>query len=218
MPLRDTPPAARLLLASRSADKAREIREILEPVLPCGLITLDELGIETTADEEHLEAFETFRENALAKARHFARAARMPVIADDSGLVVDAIGGAPGVRSRRFSGRADLSGKALDDANNATLLSRLDGTPALRRTARYVCAAVLLIPKRPPLAAIGAVSGVILEQPVGIAGFGYDPLFYVPQLGLTFAQVGAAVKHRWSHRAAAFRALATCLSQSTFQG
>ncbi|HSH46308.1 MAG TPA: non-canonical purine NTP pyrophosphatase, partial [Longimicrobiales bacterium] len=123
-------PSARstLLLATRSGHKADEIRKILDP-LGLRVETLADRGIEPLDEEEGVEAFETFRENAVAKARYFARRADATVLADDSGLRVDALDGAPGVRTKRFSGRSDLEGQALDDANNALLLERLNGVP-----------------------------------------------------------------------------------------
>lgn len=198
----------RVLLATRSADKAREIRHILASVPGLTLITLTDLGLEPDPAEEALEVFETFQENAAAKARHFARLASLPVIADDSGLRVDALGGAPGVRTKRFSGRTDLAGRNLDEANNLFLLERLRGVPPQARGARYVCAAVLAFPDGRIVAGLGSCRGEITTAPRGDGGFGYDPLFYVPALGRTFAEIPAAEKNRISHRSRAFRALA----------
>src|SRR5690606_33092606 len=196
----------------RSADKAREIREILASVPGLTLLTLSDLGIEPDAAEEELEAFETFQENAAAKARHFARLASLPVLADDSGLRVDALGGAPGVRTKRFSGRSDLSGRDLDQANNLVLLERLRGVPREARGARYACAAVLAVPDGRTVTGLGSCRGEIATAPRGAGGFGYDPLFYVPALGHTFAEIPAARKNRISHRSRAFRALAALRS------
>jgi len=198
----------RVLLATRSADKAREIREILATVPGMALITLTDLGLGPDPAEEELEVFETFQENAAAKARHFARLTSLPVLADDSGLRVDALGGAPGVRTKRFSGRAELSGRDLDAANNAFLLERLQGVPPEARGARYVCAAVLAFPDGRIIVGLGSCRGEIASAPRGTGGFGYDPLFYVPALGRTFAEIPAAEKNRISHRSRAFRALA----------
>jgi XTP/dITP diphosphohydrolase len=201
--------AAPLVLATRSADKAREIRAILagarHPIL-----TLEETGLAYDPAEEAVEDADTFLGNARAKARYYAARTGRPVVADDSGLVVDALDGAPGVYSKRFSGRADLAGLALDRANNDLLLLRLQGVPEERRTARYVCAAVLAWPgdPRPPLAAIGTCEGLIATAASGDGGFGYDPLFLVPELGATFGTLPADEKNRRSHRGRAFRALA----------
>lgn len=198
--------SAPLVLATRSADKLREIQQILATVVRRPIVSLADLGIEESYDEAGIEAFDTFRENALAKAAHFGRLTGAPALADDSGLVVDALHGEPGVRSRRFSG-STLRGAALDSANNRELLRRLADTPADRRTAHYVCSAALVAPDGRRFAAIGTCSGVILDAPAGSGGFGYDPLFYLPRLGATFGEVEADEKHRLSHRARAFRAL-----------
>lgn len=200
---------SRLVIASRSPDKLREIRAILEPVHRCTLLSLQDAGIDAAPDEEHLERFETFRENALAKARYFSARTRLPVLADDSGIEVAALGGAPGVRSRRFAERADLDGVALDLANNQLLLERLRDVAAPERTARYVCAAVLLVPgEAAPRTALGTCRGRILDAPRGTGGFGYDPLFWLEETGCTFGELPDSEKHRFSHRAHAFRALA----------
>jgi XTP/dITP diphosphohydrolase len=196
------------VLASRSRDKAREIREILTPALHARIVTLDEAGIDEGDAEDGIEAHHTFLANAHAKAAHFMRITQRPTIADDSGICVDALGGAPGVRSRRFARQAGLHGAALDHANNARLLLDLDRTPDDRRTAHYTCAAVLHLPDGSRFSAIGTCSGIILRQPRGDRGFGYDPLFLVPDLGLTFGEASRDQKHRRSHRARAFRALA----------
>ncbi len=198
----------RFLLGTRSPDKLREIREILAPV-DVDVVSLAELAVPTSPEEESIEAFATFRENALAKARYFARLTGLPTMADDSGLEVEALDRAPGVYTKRFSGRTDLSGKALDEANNRLLLEKLAGLPEARRGARYVCAAAVAHPDGRTLAAIGTTAGRIATTPSsGTGGFGYDPLFFVPDLGATFADVSAEEKHDRSHRSRAFRALA----------
>lgn len=202
--------AGPLLIASRSADKVREIRAILEPVIGARLISLTDAGVPPDSAEDDVEAYPTFRENALAKAAYFARLTRMNVLADDSGIEVDALDSAPGVLSRRFAVRPGLSGVALDQANNQLLLRKLTGVPAARRGARYVCAAVLLChDARPPITALGTCRGIILDAPRGNGGFGYDPLFLFPPMELTFGELSAEQKHRFSHRARAFRALAS---------
>lgn len=205
-----------LLLATRSAHKAAEIRRILAP-LDLRVETLADRGIPEDAAEDGLEVFETFRENALAKAGHFAALADAPVLADDSGLRVDALDGEPGVRTKRFSGRADLSGQPLDDANNALLLEKLAGVPEEERGARYVCAAVLAWPDRRALHALGTVRGRIATEPAGGGGFGYDPLFHAFELGARFAEVPEQDKDAISHRARAFRALAAALQASPWR-
>lgn len=207
--------ARRVLVATRSAHKLEEVRAILGDSLrvhgePVDLVDLRTIGIEPSPDEESIEAFDTFIDNALAKARYFAERSGLPVIADDSGIVVHALNGEPGVRSKRFSGRDDLSGQALDDANNRLLLERLTGVPDERRGAHYVCAAALVGAAAGPLIAIGTCSGTILHEPTGEGGFGYDPLFRVTELGRSFGELGPNEKHLVSHRGRAFRALLAC--------
>lgn len=204
----------RLLLATRSAGKRRE----LEPMLRAhGWDVVDLDGAELPEDldqEDALEVAETFEENALAKARYFHAVSGLPVVADDSGLSCDALGGAPGVRSKRWSGRAERDGAALDAANNEMLLSALAGaalSAAVRgvaptRAARYVCAAAFVDGAR-ELVARGETQGWILEREVGTGGFGYDPLFYSDELGTTFGMVTREEKARVSHRARAVEAL-----------
>jgi XTP/dITP diphosphohydrolase len=206
--------AAPFVLATRSGDKAREIRAILAAA-GHALLTLEEAGLAYDPAEEEVEDADTFLGNARAKARFYAARTGRPVLADDSGLVVDALGGAPGVFSKRFSGRADLTGADLDRANNDLLLQRLEGVPLEQRTARYVCAAVLAWPdpRRQPLSAIGTCEGLIATAPEGDGGFGYDPLFLVPDLGATFGTLPPDEKNRRSHRGRAFRTLALLLEE-----
>lgn len=203
-------PRPPLLLATRSRHKAAEIARILHP-LDLRVETLEDAGVEERPEEEGIEAYETFRENAVAKARYFADRLGRPALADDSGLRVDALAGDPGVRTKRFCGREDLDGQALDDANNALLLEKLEGVPDEERGGRYVCCAAVAWPRGGHLAAVGTVVGRIARELRGAGGFGYDPLFFVPALDARFAEVEAAVKNRMSHRARAFRALAAAL-------
>lgn len=203
----------RVLVATRSHHKLAEVRAILGGTLriaggPVELVDLDTAGIPPDAREDEIEAFASFRENALAKARHFAARSGLPTVADDSGIVVHALGGAPGVRSKRFSGRDDLSGRELDDANNALLLERLAGVPDDERTAHYVCAAACVLPQSGAIVALGTSAGRILHAPAGTGGFGYDPLFRVPGVGRSFGELDSDAKHALSHRGRAFRALA----------
>ena len=192
-----------MLLATRSAGKLRELRPLFAER---GLTVLDlvEAGIAETPAEDALEIFETFEENALAKGRYFAALSGLPVAADDSGIAVDALQGQPGVRSKRWSGRSDLSGQALDDENNRLLLERLAGVAD--RRARYVCAAAFVDGAR-EVVRRGEVSGEITSEPRGVNGFGYDPYFASDELGKTFGVATLAEKARVSHRARAFRAL-----------
>jgi XTP/dITP diphosphohydrolase len=191
------------LLATRSVGKLREL-EPLFAVAGIRVITLDRAGIAESADEPAIEAFSTFEENALAKARYFRDTSGLSTFADDSGLETYALGGAPGVRSKRWSGRDDLTGRGLDEANNAELLRALRS--ASDRRGRYVCVAALASQDK-ELVRRGEVEGEILEEPRGREGFGYDPLFLSTELGMTFGEASLADKERVSHRARAFREL-----------
>ena len=194
----------RIALATRSEGKLAELRPMFDEA-GIAIVDLNELGIAETPDEDKLEAFETFEENALAKARYFHRlTSGMPTIADDSGLEVRALRGAPGVRSKRWAARPDLKGLALDAANNARLVSELRG--ALDRRCRYVCVAAFVSATR-ELVRRGEAEGEVLEVPRGSAGFGYDPYILSRDLGRTFAEVSRAEKEQVSHRGRAFRAL-----------
>lgn len=193
------------MLATRSEGKVRELRPMFA-VAGFEVVDLRSIGIPELPDEEHLEQADTFEENALAKARYFHRLSGMPTVADDSGIEVAALAGAPGVRSKRWSGRADLDGQALDDANNALLLARL--APLSDRSARYVCAAAYC-DAREELVERGETAGVITHVPRGTGGFGYDPYFESSELegGHTFAEVSREEKSRVSHRGRAFAKL-----------
>ena len=200
---------SRVLLATRSLHKVREIRRILATVFAGDVLTLDDVGIPPSADEDAIEAFDTFRENAIAKATWFLERSGLPTLADDSGITVSALNGAPGVRSRRFSARPGLDGAALDDANNTAILDLLRDVPTGRRDARYTCVVAFRLPRSDrELDFIGTASGTIADAPRGGGGFGYDPLFLLPRIGATFAEVPPDIKHAWSHRGRAFRALA----------
>ncbi|NIQ59624.1 MAG: non-canonical purine NTP pyrophosphatase, partial [Gammaproteobacteria bacterium] len=148
-------------------------------------------GVEYDPEEEDIEVFDTFQANAMAKARYFVDMIGKPVLADDSGLCVDALDGAPGVRTKRFSGRDDLAGQDLDDANNRALLAALEGVPDEERAAHYVCVAVLLTPSGVSASAVGTFSGRIGHAPRGSGGFGYDPIFELPERGVTVAELHA---------------------------
>lgn len=202
-----------VLLATRSTDKAREIREILSAVRAISIMSLEDAGIDEVAEEAGIEAFETFLDNARAKADWFGRRSGLPTLADDSGLCVDALDGAPGVRSRRFAADAGPDRLGQDAANNALLLRRLEGVSAERRGAAYVCAAVLRLTDGRFVEAVGSVRGRIADAPAGDGGFGYDPLFFLSEANATFGEVPPSVKHRYSHRARAFRALAASLDE-----
>jgi XTP/dITP diphosphohydrolase len=200
-----------LLIATRSVGKLRELRPMIraagyEPV------TLDDAGIALLSEEESVEAFDTFEENAMAKARYYlaraaARGDRAPglVLADDSGLEVAALGGEPGVRSKRYSG-APLHDVALDDANNAKLIGALHAMDTTDRRARYVCIAAVASAQGECFAR-GECPGVILESPRGDGGFGYDPFFFSVELKKSFGEATRDEKERVSHRARAVGAV-----------
>jgi XTP/dITP diphosphohydrolase len=170
--------------------------------------SLDDAGLVPTAEEDDLEVYDTFEGNACAKARWYARRLGRPVVADDSGLVVPALGGRPGVHSKRWSGRADLEGAALDAANNAQLVAAV--TPLSDRRAHYVCVAAWSDGTR-EITARGETHGSLLVAPRGDGGFGYDPYFLSEDLGVTFAEASREAKAAVSHRGRAFRALVDAL-------
>ena len=201
----------RLVVATRSEHKLRELRQLLE--LERGeLVSLDDLGV----DGEPVEDARTFEANAAKKARWAARATGLPALADDSGLEVDALGGGPGVRTRRYAGE-----QATDDDNNRKLLAALDGLPPGRRGARYICVLAVALPDgagpRGGLTVTtrrGITRGRIATEPRGHGGFGYDPIFEPesePPGGRTFGQWSAEAKNAISHRGRAARRMAPVL-------
>ncbi len=203
------------LLATRSEGKLRELRQIFAD-FQLDVIDLSAAGIERRAVEDDLERYATFEENALAKARYFfERGNGIPAFADDSGLCVDALDGAPGVFSKRWSGRNGVPESEVDVANNEKLVESMRGARAdqglrFTDTAKYVAVAAykdsgIEVVRR------GEISGRILEQPRGSGGFGYDPFFESPDLGGTFAESALRNTATVSHRARAFRELLTAL-------
>ena len=196
-----------VLLATRSEGKLRELRPLFT-ALGFEVIDLEGGGLPETAAEDGLEQFDSFEENALAKGRYFSSLSGLPVVADDSGLEVRALGGAPGVHSKRWSGRTDLRGDALDAENTALLLRSLGASTD--RAARYVCAAAFVDGER-EIVRRGDATGRIVIAPRGTGGFGYDPYFESDALSHTFGEVSTAEKERVSHRARAFRALIEAL-------
>lgn len=188
----------RLVLASGNPGKIREIGALLAP-LAIEVVPQSALGIDE-AEEPH----DTFLENALAKARHASRASGLPALADDSGLSVDALGGAPGVHSAYYAGR-DGDRETRDARNNAKLLASLKE----ERKAHYTCVMVLArnFQDENPLVAEGLWHGEIARAPRGSNGFGYDPLFFIRELRKTAAELDPAVKNRISHRGIALARL-----------
>ena len=189
-----------IVLASGNPGKKAEIEQLLAP-FGTRVVTQVELGV-TEAEEP----FETFRENALAKARHVCFATRLPALADDSGLCVDALGGAPGVHSARYA-----SEPKSDQRNNEKLLAEMSSQD--NRSARYVC--VLVLMRGPgdtqPLVAEAEWHGEIARAPRGSGGFGYDPYFLVPERGKTAAELAPEEKNRISHRGQALQKLLALL-------
>lgn len=195
----------RLVLASNNAKKLVELQALFTP-LGIELVAQNTLGI-GEAEEPH----GTFVENALAKARHAAAASGCPAIADDSGLSVDALGGAPGVLSARY---ATLFGGPKDDAeNNRVLLQQLQGRTDRRARFVSVLVAVRSAQDPEPLVAMGRWQGEVLGELRGDGGFGYDPLMFIPTLGKTVAQLGAEEKNRHSHRAQAARQMLALMQE-----
>ena len=192
----------KLVLATRNPGKVRELSQLLSP-----------LGYEVLSLEhfpgvpEVVEDGATFKDNAVKKATAVARHTGQLALADDSGLEVDYLGGAPGVRSARFAGEGHD-----DRANNEKLLRLLAGVPPEKRTARFRCVVAVATPEGKVLTTEGTCEGIIAEEPRGEGGFGYDPLFYVPSCGKTFAELEPEVKNRISHRGRALALMREILS------
>ena len=203
----------RLVLASNNAKKLAELRAMLAG-LGVGLVAQDELGI-AESEEPHA----TFIENALAKARHAASAAQGPAIADDSGLCVDALGGAPGVISAHYAvelpadGDREARRRQQDAANNRHLLQQLEGVPDRRAHFISTLVAVRHAEDPQPLVAVGRWPGEILTAPRGDQGFGYDPLMFSPDLACTVAEMDAALKNQHSHRSRAMAQMQALLRE-----
>ena len=206
-------PPSRLIVATSNPGKLREFKALLEGVrvdgAPYELLSLADVHLPSP-----LESGDSFLANAMLKAEHAAACSGTAALADDSGLEVDALGGAPGIYSARYAqGEASFE-QNFDAANNAKLLRELNGLPLERRTARYQCALVLIDARFPaPLIAQGSWEGVILDAPRGAGGFGYDALFWLPDQQQTAAQLSPQDKNRLSHRGKALRALRTALMQ-----
>ena len=191
-----------ILIATANPGKAAEYRRIFEA---------KGVAVKTLADlSEHYEIDEngtTFEENALIKAQTLMNALQIPVLADDSGLIVDALDGAPGIHSARYAGDHD------DEANNRKLLKELKDVPAEQRTARFHCSIVVVRPNVAPLSVAGEAEGRILFEKQGQDGFGYDPLFLYPPLNKSFAELTMTEKNEVSHRGRAVEKLAAKFDQ-----
>lgn len=201
----------KLLAATRSAGKQREFRRVLEPA-GIEVVFPDDVGLYPTQVEDQLELGGSFEINATRKAEHFARLSGLPTVADDSGLEVLSLGGAPGVRSRRWAG-ATGTDVEVDAANNAELLRRLTGATGVRRGAQYRCVLVYLTAHGAlPRVFEGSCGGRILEEPKGQGGFGYDPYFFSEELGKSFGEASPEEKDAVSHRGRALRDLSAGLA------
>lgn len=184
-----------LLLATTNPGKARELLAILSEA-PCQWVTLADLGISVEVEESG----HTFAENALLKARTYCQMTGLPTLADDSGLEVDALGGEPGVSAKRYAGE-----NATDPQRIAFLLQKMQGVPWGRRTARFRSVIALAFPDGRTYTVEGVLEGVIAFAPQGTGGFGYDPVFYLPEKGKTVAQLSIEEKNAISHRGRAAR-------------
>ena len=201
------PVERKILVASSNPGKVAELRTCLGTEVQW-------LGL---SDFEHIGGIEedgaTFAENARKKAGHYARAAGVWTIADDSGLVIDALDGAPGVKSARFTGEKDADRSLIDHKNMAKVLKLLEGVPKEKRTARFVCCLCLASPEKILAETKGALEGLINDKPIGENGFGYDPIFFVPQLNKTVAQLTPEEKNAISHRGNAIKKLKPALEK-----
>jgi len=203
----------KILAATRSRGKQEEIRRILHPG-GLQVVFPDDVWLRESTEDDALEAADTFEGNARKKAEYFVRLSSLPTLADDSGLEVMALGGAPGVRSKRWAGVSG-SPSEVDAGNNAELLRRLTGLREAQRVARYRCVLVFLRQAGAvPIVSYGDCTGRILEEPRGSGGFGYDPLFFSDELGKTFGEASAQEKDAVSHRARALRAFSQALKAS----
>jgi len=183
-----------VILATTNTGKVRELVALLAD-LPASVSSLADWPEPIKVIEDGI----TFEENAIKKAKEVAQRTGKIALADDSGLEVDALGGAPGVYSARFAGE-----NATDAENNQKLLEMLQGIPLPKRTARFRCAVAIATPQGKVVTTMGTCEGLIGEMPQGEHGFGYDPLFYVPEYGKTFAELELVIKNQISHRAKAF--------------
>jgi XTP/dITP diphosphohydrolase len=203
-----------LLIATGNAGKVKEIRHELEQAAYPGdwLSSLEVLGLKDlpSPPPECVEDRPTFVGNATKKARHYAEISGFLTLADDSGLCVDAINGAPGVYSARYAG---ITGHGADEANNRKLLQEIDKVPDENRQARFVCAMALASPSADLAVMVDDVAGMLLRAPRGMNGFGYDPLFYFPEFNQTTAELDMATKSRISHRGKALRRMLAWMAE-----
>lgn len=199
----------KLVIASNNAHKVREIKQILSPWFD-DVVSLKDMGVSI----EVVEDGKTFEENAAKKAREVhALLPDCAALADDSGLMVDALGGAPGVYSARYSGVGPMGEGATDEKNNQKLLAEMKNVPDGQRACRFVSCIALVRPGKEMLLARGTCEGVVGREEKGDGGFGYDPLFVIPELSKTYAEITAEEKNAISHRGAALREMHRLLEQ-----
>ena len=200
----------KILVATTNPGKAAELQAMLDADI--NWLTLADFPDTTEVEEDGT----TFIENACKKAIGYANATGLWTIADDSGLVIDALGGAPGIESARFSGQKSEDRMLIDHKNIAKVLSLLKGVPSDKRTARFVCSLCLASPEEVLIQTQGALEGLITEKEIGENGFGYDPIFFVPNLQKTVAQLNREEKNAISHRGNAIRKLKPLLEKLLF--
>ena len=196
----------KFIVASRNKGKLREIEEILRN-FPFKVISMEEAGVYKNIEENG----ETFEQNALIKAREVFKSVKEIVMADDSGLEVDFLNGAPGIYSSRFAGE-----NSTDQQRNSKLLKLLEGVPFEKRRARFVCTIAVLFPDEKYFTVKGTCEGYIGYEPVGKNGFGYDPLFFLPEYNMTMAQMEPSQKHKISHRGKALKLMVEKLLEMGF--
>lgn len=196
-----------ILVSSTNPGKLAELREMLGG-------EIDWVGLSDFPNAPEIEEDgETFAENARKKATGYAKQTGLWTLADDSGLVIDALGGQPGVKSARFSGEKSENRKLLDHKNMAKVLKLLANIPREKRTAKFVCCVCLASPEKILIETSGELAGLIAEKEIGENGFGYDPIFFVPRLDKTVAQLTADEKNAISHRGNAIRKLKPLLDE-----
>ncbi len=194
----------KLAVATRNPHKIREIERLFRDT-PIRLVSLAELGLEEKPEEKRLETYPSFARNALAKAQYFHDRTGLPMMAEDSGIRVDALGGAPGPRSKRYAPPEMQAEFGVDRANNLHLVRQLRDVPDEKRTAHFHCAVAIVLADMSRVFA-SRVDGLILREPRGTGGFGYDPLFLLPERGVTTAELTLEEKNAISHRGQAMRA------------
>ena len=197
----------RILVASTNLGKLKELREMLGGEIEWA--SLSDFPNVSEIEEDG----KTFAENARKKAIGYAKATGLWTLADDSGLVVDALGGQPGVKSARFAGAKDKDRKIIDRKNINKLLALLKNVPKGKRQARFVCCLCLASPEKVLIETEGKLEGIIIDKPAGDNGFGYDPIFFVPKLNKTVAQLAGEEKNAISHRGNAIRKLKPLLGE-----